>query len=379
MRRTNSSVTYARSKSESVVCKRLLNMNKNPNQQVKRYTDIENQKCAKSCLRVCIIFGSVILGAAAISLGIYYGKQKPQAPTNQTVSDQPFQSYLLQNKFLPAWSHTSSSQLKDQPAYLQLFTNQSNINLLNAFIKRHNYSEVFVYGGCVEHNLESFKSGVFPRQQELVQFIQQLNANTSIITYLNDLQANFQNINQLYSVMQPFISLRAFHNLRRIVFQVLTGSELNLFRLLDQVYQIQKLNQNVWFVVTYPMIKADLTQARQILSTLEVNHILGSETTFGQMLAAVTQQIIYLNQVDDLDQVAFEYAEVKKLFARVDFMHQVDLGGLEMLEQLESVVANLQIDNFGVKSYLEIYDKLYYQEPVDSEEAWLVDLYQQQK
>ena len=93
-------------------------MKKNPNQQVKRYTDIENQKYVKSCIRVSIILGSIVLGAVGIFLGVYFSKSRPKPPTDQTVSDDQYQTYLKQNKFLPAWSHTNESKLNGQPAYL---------------------------------------------------------------------------------------------------------------------------------------------------------------------------------------------------------------------------------------------------------------------
>ena len=102
---------------------------------------------------------------------------------------------------------------------------------------------------------------------------------------------------------------------------------------------------------------------------------MGTETTFGKMLAKVTQQVIYTNQVTDTDQIAYEYREMKKLFARVDFMHNVTQTRQEMLDQLETVTIDSDIHNFGVKSYMELYKSLYEQEPIDSEAGWLVNLY----
>lgn len=57
-------------------------MNNDTNRQVKRYTDIETQKCAKTCCRVSVILASVVVGSLAIFFGVFFTKKAPNAPTH---------------------------------------------------------------------------------------------------------------------------------------------------------------------------------------------------------------------------------------------------------------------------------------------------------
>lgn len=178
------------------------------NVSFKRYNESVKPMKKTNLCRIMILIASLVLGATIVFLIVFFTTRKPRAhpPNYPQLDDSVFSSYLTMEKSVFTWSHTMESKLNGQPSYYALLRNQNAaLDYLIEFCQRHKIFHVYLYAGCAEWDIDVWRSGSLPLQNELEAAIRKLRdkgISTSLVAYINDDPDMVSNYNDIADVAQ---------------------------------------------------------------------------------------------------------------------------------------------------------------------------------